>query len=202
MNLPSRLRAALTLARSTLLAARNAQGHWTGELSSSALSTATAVCALTLCERHGQSGSPRTAPHISCGLDWLAAHANADGGWGDTTLSLSNISTTTLCWAAFGMVSGAAEKYQAVVERAERWLRQYAGSLESGPLSAAIIGRYGNDRTFSVPILTTVSRSVSLSASSRATLAASLVMASMLRSACMVGLLRTPRPGRAGAGIH
>ena len=155
MNLPSRLRAALTLARSTLLAARNAQGHWTGELSSSALSTATAVCALTLCERHGQSGSPRTAPHISCGLDWLAAHANADGGWGDTTLSLSNISTTTLGWAAFGMVPAAEEKYRAVVEEAERWLRQHAGSIAPGPLSSAIIGRYGNDRTFSVPILTT-----------------------------------------------
>lgn len=154
MNLQLRLREALDLARSTLLEARNAQGHWTGELSSSALSTATAVFALALAERHGQSGSTRTAGQLARGLAWLAANVNADGGWGDTILSKSNISTTTLCWAVFGLVPGAEAKNRAVVKGAEDWLRRNAGSLAPDALCAAIIGRYGKDRTFSVPILT------------------------------------------------
>jgi len=37
-------------AREQLLAARNAVGHWTGRLSSSALSTATAINALRLAD--------------------------------------------------------------------------------------------------------------------------------------------------------
>ena len=119
MNLHSRLDAALTIVRSTLLESRNAEGHWTGELSSSAFSTATAVCALTIAERHGQTGSVKSAALASRGLDWLAANVNVDGGWGDTTLSLSNISTTTLGWAAFGVVTGAEQKPGQVVERAE-----------------------------------------------------------------------------------
>ncbi|HEX4645166.1 MAG TPA: prenyltransferase/squalene oxidase repeat-containing protein, partial [Verrucomicrobiae bacterium] len=155
MNFHSRLRAAMTLARATLLEARNAQGHWTGELSSSPLSTATAVCALAVAGQQASSSSVPATAQISRGLDWLAANMNADGGWGDTSLSVSNISTTTLCWAVFGVVPGAEEKYRAIVHGAERWLRQRAGSLAPGPLAAAIIQRYGNDRTFSVPILTT-----------------------------------------------
>src|SRR5439155_16141716 len=68
--------------------------------------------------------------------------------------SISNISTTTLCWAAFGVLPGVDEKYRAVVGGAERWLTQHAGGIEPGKLVPAIIRRYGKDRTFSVPILT------------------------------------------------
>ena len=84
----------------------------------------------------------------------IAGHVNADGGWGDTVRSISNISTTTLCWAAFGVLPGVDEKYRAVVGGAERWLTQHAGGIEPGRLVPAIIRRYGKDRTFSVPILT------------------------------------------------
>src|SRR2546425_12672023 len=109
-NLEARLGAALTVARSALLEARNAQGYWNGELSRSAISTATAVCALTVFERELQSGSAAIEARTSRGLEWLAANVNADGGWGDTILSGSNISTTTLGWAVFGIVPGAEEK--------------------------------------------------------------------------------------------
>ena len=34
--------------------------------------------------------------HIDAGVKWLVAHQNADGGWGDTVKSFSNISTTML----------------------------------------------------------------------------------------------------------
>jgi squalene-hopene/tetraprenyl-beta-curcumene cyclase len=149
----SGLRARLTAARdkavADLLDERCDAGHWVGELSSSALSTATAVCALSL------AGEAEHASLIRAGLRWLAQHANADGGWGDTDRSISNISTTTLAWAAFGIVAGAEKEYAQVVARAEQWLTARAGSLAPEPLAEAIARRYGKDRTFSVPILTT-----------------------------------------------
>ncbi len=151
-----RLQTALAKATAELLALRNAGGFWEGELSSSALSTATAVTALAVALRHGgnlKSSILNPQSSIQTGLKWLADHQNADGGWGDTTKSLSNISTTTLCWAAFG-ASGADEEFATTIRKAERWLTEKAGSIAPDQLAAAIIARYGKDRTFSVPILT------------------------------------------------
>src|SRR5437016_8229531 len=78
-----RLRSAYLTARTALLAERTPEGFWIGELSASALSTATAVSALTLIDKHG--GTPeRHSPLIAGGLAWLAAHQNEDARWGDT----------------------------------------------------------------------------------------------------------------------
>ena len=68
-----------------LLSERSPAGYWVGELSSSALSTATAVMALQLA-----GGRERL---VVGGLDWLERTQNPDGGWGDTVRSISNIST-------------------------------------------------------------------------------------------------------------
>ncbi len=121
-----------------LLAQRNAAGVWEGYLSSSALSTATAVIAL----RANGSDSDLVAR----GREWLTKTQNNDGGWGDTVLSVSNISTTALCWAALPDGDSASH--------AEQWLSAAAGSTDPAALSKAIADRYGKDRTFSVPILT------------------------------------------------
>jgi squalene-hopene/tetraprenyl-beta-curcumene cyclase len=145
-----RLAAALETAKTELLAQRNAAGHWEGELSSSALSTATAIAALAIVAR--ESKRDFTA-QIESGLRWLADHANADGGWGDTTISRSNLSTTTLCWAAFG-AARADERFAKTVSSATAWLRDAVGSSSLHALARAIIARYGKDRTFSAPILT------------------------------------------------
>jgi len=156
LDFSSRLRTAADLACRELLTARTAEGHWIGELSSSALATATAVCALAVVDRESRHRSPisnHPSP-LEQGLDWLARHANPDGGWGDTTLSSSNLSTTTLCWAALGMMPGTGEKYRAVVRSAEKWLTERAGGITPERLAFAVIARYGKDRTFSVPILT------------------------------------------------
>lgn len=151
-----RLRRALDTARAALLAERNSNGHWAGELSASALSTATAITALAIVEKNHGPSSPAHRPLIERGLDWLTQNRNADGGWGDTIKSKSNISTTALCWAAFGAVPGADAKHSAVVCDAEAWLATYSGCvpLDRDALARAIIARYGKDRTFSVPILT------------------------------------------------
>lgn len=133
-----------TLSRLTqrLLDSRAGQPHWTGELSSSALSTATASVALSLA-----GGSQ---PLVDAGLRWLEQTQNPDGGWGDTDRSATNISTTALCWAAFVI----AARPSPAVPRCERWLQQAAGSLQPATLAPAIASRYGDDHTFSVPILT------------------------------------------------
>lgn len=147
-----RLSRAVAVVNEHLLAALGPDGHWVGELSSSALSTATAVTALALVERESQISDFRS--QIARGLDWLARNQNSNGGWGDTTLSLSNLSTTTLCWAAFGAVQGADAQFRSTVQKAETWLIKQAGGLAPDQLAPAIIARYGKDRTFSVPILT------------------------------------------------
>jgi len=131
--------------RQRLLAERTSEGCWKGELSASALATATAVCALA------QLGE-RRREHVRRGLAWLAEHANANGGWGDTTRSGSNLSTTVLGWCAFA-AAGADADYAGVVAAAAGWIGRQAGSLEADALAEAVSVRYGGDRTFSAPIL-------------------------------------------------
>ena len=126
--------------RERLLAERTPAGHWEGELSSSALSTATAVCALSLVGGH--DGLVRD------GVRWLVEDQNDDGGFGDADGCPSNISTTTLAWATLSMHGASA------VTRAEAWLRERVGALTAEAMAHAIGHAYGEDRTFSVPILT------------------------------------------------
>lgn len=135
-----------------LLAQRNEQGHWTGYLSSSALSTATAITALSLIDRG--NGDQRHRDFIRRGAAWLVKSQNEDGGWGDTDKSFSNISTTALCWAALGLPETQTEGTAEAAERARRWLNTAAGGESIDALVEAIMRRYGDDRTFSVPILT------------------------------------------------
>src|SRR5438093_12194691 len=78
-----RLEAAYQTALAALLAERTPEGHWVGELSTSALSTATAVSALALVQKQLGSHNQYDAL-IAGGVAWLAAHQNDDGGWGDT----------------------------------------------------------------------------------------------------------------------
>ncbi|RPJ31461.1 MAG: squalene--hopene cyclase, partial [Planctomycetaceae bacterium] len=183
--------------RERLLAARNPQGFWEGHLSSSALSTATAVFALATAD------SEKHRSLIERGLHWLCNHQNADGGWGDTVQSPSNLSTTLLCYSALavdcgprtsaggsvkaeGLGDGSATfvgshrqasldaatprnpKLVPATHKAESWLRGKAGTLEPQALAKAVEQQYGKDRTFSVPILTMAALSGRLGAGSNA----------------------------------
>jgi squalene-hopene/tetraprenyl-beta-curcumene cyclase len=141
----ARLHAAYDRVRRDLLAERATAGHWIGQLSSSALSTATAVSALTLVQRNATPHN-RFDRLIAGAIRWLAGHQNADGGWGDTDRSNSNIATTILVRAAL-QLAGQADEYSGAMAAAQRYI-DAKGSL--GGLRA----RYGRDRTFAVPILT------------------------------------------------
>jgi squalene-hopene/tetraprenyl-beta-curcumene cyclase len=150
-----------------LLERRTAPDHWDGHLSSSALSTATAILALHLARiaaqardrsgrlqaAHDSPGvDPRIDASVAAGARWLIANQNSDGGWGDTIRSRSNISTTAIAWASLSAVSGSTAS--AAIARAHTWLTRAAGGPSTEDLRAAILKQYGKDRTFSVPILT------------------------------------------------
>lgn len=126
-----------------LMRARTEGGYWEGELSSSALSTAVACSALTLCGRVNR---------VEAGLAWLVSHQNSDGGWGDTTASKSNLSTTLLVVAAFHLTERASF-YSTALRMAHDWIVARAGSTPA-EWAEAVRASYGKDRTFSVPILT------------------------------------------------
>ncbi len=128
-----------------LLSLRLHHGHWEGCLSSSALSTATAIVAL-----HEVDATTHAGP-MARGAAWLEANQNADGGWGDTTLSKSNLSTTLLCWSALHLTRGSSAAE--AIAKAEKRIREYTGTLDAADISRAVIARYGKDKTFSVPIL-------------------------------------------------
>ncbi len=136
----------------------NDEGYWQGRLSSSALSTAVAVIALSMADDSSYNDL------VADGINWLLANQNADGGWGDTIKSKSNISTTVLVWCAFAFDKniykrnshgGSRCNYSlpGAVDKAERWLVKQAGDLSARALSQAVSERYGKDKTFAVPIL-------------------------------------------------
>ncbi len=154
----------LALCRRELLSRRRPEGYWEGHLTSSALSTATAVCALSLAA-HPQDREPALA-----GLCWLARTQNDDGGWGDTEDSPSNLATSLLALCALrlgtdaGIAAGELPSSRSPndppppldesVSRARTYISSLAGETEAD-LVAAIRAAYGADRTFAVPILTT-----------------------------------------------
>jgi len=141
------LREAYESARDALLAWQTPEGCWRGELSPSALATATAVSAFSAVSRE------RFIAFIRRGVAWLAARQNADGGWGDTPESSSNISTTMLAEAAL-LLSGleGSQPGASALRRAGRYLDVNAGaSAESR--ARALQAVYGEDRTFAAPIL-------------------------------------------------
>jgi squalene-hopene/tetraprenyl-beta-curcumene cyclase len=135
-----------------LLERRAAPDHWVGHLASSALSTATAVLALAVTDRARSSAAFER--FVRGGARWLLANQNADGGWGDTVRSRTNISTTVIAWAALSFLDSGDNDRREAVARAESWLRGAAGGAGPAALRTAILNRYGNDQTFSVPILT------------------------------------------------
>jgi len=155
-GIDARLRRAAESARQSLLEQRSEAGHWTGELSSSALSTATATAALTRALVERPKGAARLERLVAGGRAWLARHRNPDGGHGDTVDSPSNLSTTALAWMALAVPLEADEDGDIALARAdcETWLRRRLGALDAPALAKALGEVYGEDRTFAVPILT------------------------------------------------
>ncbi len=172
------LKSSLSRLEQKLIGELKSESFWSGKLSSSALATAVAMFALSKVDPAKYSINIRKAGR------WLFENVNQDGGWGDTPESPSNISTTLLVWAALSVVKSVnrldnlniehrtsniqhsmgrkdgnleeehEEPYGKLIERAEQYIKKFTGSLEPADISKTILGHYGKDRTFSVPILT------------------------------------------------
>jgi squalene-hopene/tetraprenyl-beta-curcumene cyclase len=144
---------------SLLLSHRNEQGWWTGRLSTSALSTATAIMALHKAAEatNDEDRQLRWRSLMKGGLQWLADHQNSDGGWGDTVLSISNISTSMLCHAVFRATADVVKQQALPDQTIAQWQQVTESSgqhISKAGGVPAVIRRYGKDHTFSVPILT------------------------------------------------
>ncbi|XZE51970.1 prenyltransferase/squalene oxidase repeat-containing protein [Planctomycetaceae bacterium SH139] len=180
-DLLPRLRRTQQQLRSELLAARGGQVHWTGQLSASALSTATAVSAMSivletrlarrqpppaavkhfclptstpqqLAEAASQPAVIELRELIRRGAAWLLTAANRDGGFGDTDRSHSNIATSMLVAAALKLAAPQlSEVDQEACQRVAADLNAY---IERSGSIAALKARYGKDKTFVIPILT------------------------------------------------
>ena len=155
-SLLERTRATLDQLRDELLAERDGGHHWTGTLSPSALSTATAVSAMSSIVIHsGCSPQSRTVADervrqcIAAGVKYLQSQQNEDGGFGDTDRSYSNIATSYLVLAASALADQAIGN--SLTPETIAALEKYIARM--GDLNA-LKERYGKDKTFVVPILT------------------------------------------------
>jgi len=123
-----------------LMAEFEQRGYWEGHLSSSALSTAVASYALSLTDHTDNTKE---------GLDWIVTKQNADGGWGDTVESPSNLSTTLLSVAALKNEPSYSEAFRLGMS----WVFGYTKADNLSDVRKAVLQFYAADKTFSVPIL-------------------------------------------------
>lgn len=129
-----------------LLSLRDEGGAWTGELSSSAISTAVSAYALHLC------GKDRYKSEIIGALKWLKDTALCGFSWGDTPESPANPSATILTLCAL-------KPYRDLPEFKEAFdcgIKKLNGLCDfSSPQNFAksVLKIYGKDLTFSAPIL-------------------------------------------------
>lgn len=115
-------------------------GIWRGRLSSSAISTSVAIFALQRID------ALRYAEHIDNGAKWLADTMKADGSWGDTVESPSNMTATLLSYASLYALGKAPDI-------TKRYIEQRIGGIGDQQLVKGVLDYYGKDLTFSVPIL-------------------------------------------------
>jgi squalene-hopene/tetraprenyl-beta-curcumene cyclase len=113
LNLVQRARTTADRLREELISHQNSRGFWTGELSASALSTATAISALAVTVLNGSAPgrsssdvtiNQHSMDFIRRGMMYLVSQQNEDGGFGDTDRSYSNIATSYLALAANQLV--------------------------------------------------------------------------------------------------
>lgn len=152
------LRQTLEQLHGELLSEREDRPHWTGCLSASALSTATAVSALCVACRQMQPGESRTRflELIRRGGQWLDRQQNEDGGFGDTDRSHSNIATSYLVLAAWTLRSSTlpSDPSEPRSGNQSNLLERLRSYLDDAGGIPALRQRYGTDKTFVVPIMT------------------------------------------------
>jgi squalene cyclase len=108
---------------------QQAETHWVGTLSSSALATAMALVALQLVD------PVQYAEPIRRGREWLLATQAVDGGWGDAVVDPTNINATSLAIGALTFTAPATGGTWRLGggRRSQALYPQWAGSYRSCP---------------------------------------------------------------------
>ena len=119
---------------------RSEDGMWRGSLSSSAISTAVSVFALQRIDVE------KYRAQIDAGVNWLRQMMKADGSWGDSVESPSNMTATLLTYVSLYAVGQAPEA-------SRQYLNQHFHGDSEEALTQGVLHYYGRDLTFSVPIL-------------------------------------------------
>ena len=122
---------------------RDPDGYFASKLSDSAISTAVALVALHLADPQSYAKS------IEKARDWLLAHADAAGLYGDTPESPANLTATFLAAVALTRVGVPCERLQS----AREFLESRFGGLDFSSVRKGLLAAYGKDLTFSVPLL-------------------------------------------------
>jgi squalene-hopene/tetraprenyl-beta-curcumene cyclase len=126
--------------RQDLLDRQSPGGLWRGDLSASAISTSTAVFALSVIDKD------RYAAYIEAGVKWLCTTMLPDGCWGDTPESKANMTATLLSYAALFSLNAAPEE-------TKTYLSKHFGNADDEQIVKGVLKYYGKDLTFSLPIL-------------------------------------------------
>lgn len=129
-----------------LLSFRDDDGAWTGELSSSAISTAVSAYALHLCD------SKKYKAEIIGALKWLKGTALGDFSWGDTPESPANPSATILTLCALKPYRNLPE-FKETFDRGIKKLSELCDFSSPQNFAKSVLKIYGKDLTFSAPIL-------------------------------------------------
>lgn len=127
-------------ATDTLLKEREEGKIWRGSLSSSAISTSVSVFALH------EIDAVKYAPYIDKGVAWLQQTMKAEGSWGDSIESPSNLTATLLTYASLYAVGVKSEQTR-------NYLKERFGGDTDEDIIQGVLDYYGTDLTFSVPIL-------------------------------------------------
>lgn len=123
-----------------LMKSRSEDGMWRGKLSSSAISTSVSVFALQRID------ADKYKHEIEAGVKWLNDTMKADGSWGDSVESPSNMTATLLTYVSLYAVGESSETTR-------KYLNAKFGGDTEEALIKGVLDYYGKDLTFSVPIL-------------------------------------------------
>ncbi|MCL2640400.1 MAG: hypothetical protein FWD53_06115 [Phycisphaerales bacterium] len=129
--------------REFLMSYRASDGFFESQLSDSAVSTAVACVAM-------ETADPQKyAAQINAAKQWLITHQTPDGLYGDSPESPPNLTATFLTYVTLSRNN----IYQPNLQRAKDWLLHHFGDFSFLNVRRGFLEAYGNDLTFSVPIL-------------------------------------------------
>lgn len=140
MTMEEKVKVLVDDATERLMAMRRCDGMWKGYLSSSAISTAVSVFALSVINHR------EFDEEIHRGTLWLQQTMKPEGAWGDSVESPANMTATLLTYCALnhlGMVPTETSQY----------IYDTLGWKTEEQLINGVLSYYGKDLTFSVPIL-------------------------------------------------